>query len=221
MANEHGLRHDLGVEANYLAYMTGNPVEADPGSKGVASLKGGPFRPAKFADRGQPPGPPPGGGPRNGPPAGGGPGLGGGPPGMRGPAMGGAAAGMAIHKSEGLVPINDRCESNVLGLFAAGDALGSYMCGAIYTQIGSSLAGSAVQGGIAGEAAGIAAAAREIDVPVVIAFTLETDGRLSSGQPLGEAITEVDDATESAPFYYMIKQWHQTRQKSATHFQKS
>lgn len=67
--------------------------------------------------------------------------------------MGGASAGMAIHKSEGLVPINDQCESNVPGLFAAGDALGSYMCGAIYTQVGSSLAGSAVQGAVAGEAA--------------------------------------------------------------------
>ena len=60
---------------------------------------------------------------------------------------------MSIHKSEGLVPINDRCESNIPGLYAAGDALGSYMAGAIYTQIGSSLAGSAVQGAIAAEAA--------------------------------------------------------------------
>jgi succinate dehydrogenase/fumarate reductase flavoprotein subunit len=67
--------------------------------------------------------------------------------------VGGSSAGMAIHKSEGLVPINDRCESNIPGLYAAGDALGSYMAGAIYTQIGSSLAGSAVQGAIAGEAA--------------------------------------------------------------------
>lgn len=60
---------------------------------------------------------------------------------------------MAIHKSEGLVPINDKCESTVPGLYAAGDALGSYMSGGIYTQIGSSLAGSAVQGAIAAEAA--------------------------------------------------------------------
>ena len=67
--------------------------------------------------------------------------------------VGGSSAGMAIHKSEGLVPINDKCESNIPGLYAAGDALGSYMVGAIYTQIGSSLAGSAVQGAIAGEAA--------------------------------------------------------------------
>ena len=60
----------------------------------------------------------------------------------------------------------------------------------------------------AGEAAGIAAAAQEIDIPVAISFTLETDGRLPSGQPLGEAIMEVDDATEGAPIYYMINCAH-------------
>lgn len=67
-------------------------------------------------------------------------------------ALAGASAGMAIHKSEGVVPINDKCESTVPGLYAAGDALGSYMAGAIYTQVGSSLAGSAVQDAIAAQA---------------------------------------------------------------------
>ncbi|MGH1478587.1 MAG: homocysteine S-methyltransferase family protein [Geminicoccales bacterium] len=60
----------------------------------------------------------------------------------------------------------------------------------------------------AGEAAGITAAAREIDLPVAIAFTLETDGRLPSGQPLGEAIMEVDEATDRGPLYYMINCAH-------------
>jgi succinate dehydrogenase/fumarate reductase flavoprotein subunit len=64
-----------------------------------------------------------------------------------------SSAGMPIHISEGLVPINDKCQSNIPGLYAAGDALGSYMSGAIYIQRGSSLAGSAVQGGVAGQAA--------------------------------------------------------------------
>ncbi len=72
---------------------------------------------------------------------------------MAGTLVGGSSAGMSIHKSEGLVPINEKCESNIPGLYAAGDALGSYMAGAIYTQIGSSLAGSAVQGAVAAEAA--------------------------------------------------------------------
>jgi succinate dehydrogenase/fumarate reductase flavoprotein subunit len=65
----------------------------------------------------------------------------------------GSSAGMFIHKSEGLVPINDKCQSNIPGLYAAGEALGSYISGAIYTQTGSSLAGAAVQGAVAGEAA--------------------------------------------------------------------
>jgi homocysteine S-methyltransferase len=60
----------------------------------------------------------------------------------------------------------------------------------------------------AGEAIGIVQAAREIDVPVVIAFTLETDGRLPSGQPLGAAIEDVDRATNGAPLHYMINCAH-------------
>eukprot|EP01155_Anaeramoeba_flamelloides_P042972 Anaeramoba_flamelloidesc36752_g1_i3.p1 GENE.c36752_g1_i3~~c36752_g1_i3.p1 ORF type:complete len:246 (+),score=7.22 c36752_g1_i3:261-998(+) len=75
------------------------------------------------------------------------------PPGMGGDRVGGSSAGLAIHKSEGLTPINDKCESTIKGLYAAGDALGSHMSGGIYTQIGSSLAGSAIQGAIAGEEA--------------------------------------------------------------------
>jgi len=60
----------------------------------------------------------------------------------------------------------------------------------------------------AGEAAGIAAAAREIDMPVSISFTVETDGRLPSGQTLGAAIAEVDGETNAYPIYYMINCAH-------------
>ena len=84
---------------------------------------------------------------------------------MGGTSVGGSSAGMSIHKSEGLVPINEKCESTIPGLYAAGDALGSYMAGAIYTQIGSSLAGSAVQGAIAAEAA--AEYCKGINVPTI------------------------------------------------------
>ena len=141
-----GIRHDLGVEINYRAYMTGNPVAWGPpghyqGEKG----SGGPCRPEGFQDDGRRGGLPPGGHGRK---------SRGAPPGMRGGnAVGGSSAGMSIHKSEGLVPVNDKGASNIPGLFAAGDALGSHMAGAIYTQIGSSLAGSAVQGAIVSEAA--------------------------------------------------------------------
>ena len=46
--------------------------------------------------------------------------------------------------------------------------------------------------------------------PVAISFTLETDGRLPSGQDLGYAIEEVDDATGGGPAYYMINCAHPT-----------
>jgi succinate dehydrogenase/fumarate reductase flavoprotein subunit len=67
--------------------------------------------------------------------------------------MGGASAGMSIHKAEGLFPQDDKCASNIPGLYAAGDALGSMQNGGIYTQTGSSMAGSAAQGAVAGTVA--------------------------------------------------------------------
>jgi succinate dehydrogenase/fumarate reductase flavoprotein subunit len=144
------VHHDLGVDLNYIAYVNGGPVAMGPPGSGKTTIKGGPLTPAEFART--PGGPPPGGGkpPGNGGPH---PEKGGAPPGMAGISVGGSSAGMSIHKAEGLVPINDSCASNIPGLYAAGDALGSYMAGAIYTQIGSSLAGSAVQGAVAGTAA--------------------------------------------------------------------
>ena len=58
------------------------------------------------------------------------------------------------------------------------------------------------------EAIGIARAAKAAGMPVVISFTVETDGKLPTGQTLQEAITRVDDATEGAPAYYMINCAH-------------
>ncbi|UMB53186.1 FAD-binding protein [Lutibacter sp. A64] len=151
------IRHDLGVDMNYVAYKNGSPLKmGPPGSGQQTDVSGGPYTPEEFTrQNATPPGGKEGGRPpregKGGPPKGGkGDGA---PPGMGGSIVGGSSAGMAIHKSEGLVPINDQCESTIPGLYAAGDALGSYMAGAIYTQIGSSLAGSAVQGAVAGEAA--------------------------------------------------------------------
>ncbi len=62
----------------------------------------------------------------------------------------------------------------------------------------------------ADEAVGIARAAQATGLPSVISFTLETDGRLPSGQPLGEAIEQVDQETDAAPAYYMINCAHPT-----------
>ena len=48
------------------------------------------------------------------------------------------------------------------------------------------------------EAIGIVRAARASGLPVVISFTLETDGCLPTGQSLKEAINAVDAATDKA-----------------------
>jgi len=58
------------------------------------------------------------------------------------------------------------------------------------------------------EAIGVTRAARATGIPVVISFTVETDGKLPTGQSLQEAIQEVDAATDRAPAYYMINCAH-------------
>ena len=163
-----GIRHDLGVDINYQVYKSGNSATIGRPGANNNNIEGGPYRPT-IASSGEerrqgppqgeanekvnrPDGPPPGEGKGDRKKSKRLNGEGGTPPGMGGSVVGGSSAGMSIHKSEGLAPINDKCESNIPGLYAAGDALGSHMAGAIYTQIGSSLSGSAVQGAIAGEA---------------------------------------------------------------------
>lgn len=58
------------------------------------------------------------------------------------------------------------------------------------------------------EGIGIALAAKSAKMPVVIGFTVETDGRLPSGELLKDAIEQVDAATNYAPAYYMINCAH-------------
>lgn len=58
------------------------------------------------------------------------------------------------------------------------------------------------------EAIGVAQAAKRAIMPVVISFTVETDGRLPTGQPLGDAIKKVDAATSSYVAYFMINCAH-------------
>lgn len=53
------------------------------------------------------------------------------------------------------------------------------------------------------EALGIALAARSLRVPLVLSFTVETDGRLPTGQSVGEAIEQVDAATRSVAYYML------------------
>jgi S-methylmethionine-dependent homocysteine/selenocysteine methylase len=58
------------------------------------------------------------------------------------------------------------------------------------------------------EAIGIALAARDAAMPVAVSFTVETDGRLATGQPLAEAIGQVDAASGAYPAYYMLNCAH-------------
>ncbi|MDP2292786.1 MAG: homocysteine S-methyltransferase family protein [Actinomycetota bacterium] len=58
------------------------------------------------------------------------------------------------------------------------------------------------------EAVGIVQAASASGVPVVISFTVETDGSLPCGVSLQEAITKTDAATDSATLHYMVNCAH-------------
>jgi len=63
------------------------------------------------------------------------------------------------------------------------------------------------------EAIGIVRAAQSEKMPVVIGFTVETDGKLPCGQTIKDAINAVDEATNNYTTYYMINCAH------PTHFQ--
>jgi S-methylmethionine-dependent homocysteine/selenocysteine methylase len=58
------------------------------------------------------------------------------------------------------------------------------------------------------EALGVARAGAAAGIPTVLSFTVETDGRLPSGQPLGEAIEQVDAESGNAPAYFMLNCAH-------------
>ncbi len=64
------------------------------------------------------------------------------------------------------------------------------------------------------EALGVTRAANAAGMPVAISFTVETDGRLPSGQGLAEAIEQVDAETDRGPAYYMINCAHPTHFES-------
>ena len=65
------------------------------------------------------------------------------------------------------------------------------------------------------EAIGIARAAKAREIPAVIAFTVETNGRLVNGETLREAIETVDRETQGSPEYFMINCAHPTHFEDA------
>ncbi len=58
------------------------------------------------------------------------------------------------------------------------------------------------------EAIGIVRAGNEVNLPVVLSFTVETDGKLPTGMTLKEAIGQVDKSAKEPPIYYMINCAH-------------
>jgi S-methylmethionine-dependent homocysteine/selenocysteine methylase len=60
------------------------------------------------------------------------------------------------------------------------------------------------------EGIGVVRAAAGASVPVALSFTVETDGRLPTGQPLGEALDQVEAETGGVAEYYMVNCAHPT-----------
>ena len=60
------------------------------------------------------------------------------------------------------------------------------------------------------EGIGIARAAKSVGIPIVVGFTVETDGRLPSGDSIEDAILAVDDATDGAAEFFVINCAHPT-----------
>lgn len=60
------------------------------------------------------------------------------------------------------------------------------------------------------EAIGLARAAGAVNLPVVISFTVETDGKLPTGMSLKEAIGHIDKNVPQPPLYFMINCAHPT-----------
>ena len=58
------------------------------------------------------------------------------------------------------------------------------------------------------EAIGVVLSAKSYNLPVVISFTVETDGKLPNDDTLQQAIRRVDEVSNNYPIYYMINCAH-------------
>jgi len=67
---------------------------------------------------------------------------------------------------------------------------------------------SAITMTYAAEAIGVTRAAASVGLPVVVSLTVETDGRLPAGQSIGDAIEQIDAATQGTPAYFMVNCAH-------------
>lgn len=123
------------------------------------------------------------------------------------------AAGLAATHPSVPVAINGvvgpRGDGYVVGEAMSADQAASYhaLQALAFAAAGAQLV-TAVTMTYVDEAVGVVEAARAVDLPVVVSFTLETDGRLPSGQSLGAAVREVDERTAAAPAYFMVNCAH-------------
>jgi homocysteine S-methyltransferase len=62
----------------------------------------------------------------------------------------------------------------------------------------------------ANESIGLAKAAKQLQCPIIISPTVETDGRLPDGKTLGSFVSRLDDATAGLPLFYMVNCAHPT-----------
>jgi S-methylmethionine-dependent homocysteine/selenocysteine methylase len=107
--------------------------------------------------------------------------------------------------------IGPRGDGYVVGETMSPDEAESYHAAQVETFAGTSAdLVSALTMTYVDEAVGIVRASEKAGIPAVISFTLETDGRLPSGQGLKEAVAEVDAETRAAAAYFMVNCAHPT-----------
>ena len=107
--------------------------------------------------------------------------------------------------------VGPRGDGYVVGEIMTADQAASYhsLQAKAFADAGAQMM-TAVTMTYAAEAIGVVEAATAAGLPVVVSFTVETDGRLPSGQELGHAIAEVEAATDGAPAYFMVNCAHPT-----------
>jgi S-methylmethionine-dependent homocysteine/selenocysteine methylase len=126
----------------------------------------------------------------------------------------GYAAGLAGRRSVPIVlngVVGPRGDGYVVGETMTADDAASYhsLQASAFAAAGAQMM-TALTMTYADEAIGVVEAGKAADLPVVVSFTVETDGRLPSDQGLGDAIAEVDAATDGAAAYFMVNCAHPT-----------
>ncbi len=131
--------------------------------------------------------------------------------------VGGGGTGLGLHAAEGIFPVDANCWSGIPGLYAAGDALCSRLCGASYSGKGTSSSSAGVFGYRAGE--GAANYAKGVSEPSIPADQIE----LATNEILGprKRTTGYDShwlqelVLQTYAPYYVVKMKHRKRIEAA------